>query len=1609
MSLEQILRLANTKKPHPDIVAPELPEYYLSAEEYNTLISALQEWLREYKGKIAILDGDIIKELPLVSTTSGETPTNENIFTALRVVEEINKLYNLSVSKFLSKENDDTARGKIRFAKGIELINSSDEVKGRITENGRAEFVSLKLTEWLEVPTIKYNRIEVQEGDKWRSPGGGIIESVTEINRVTGTGKAKLKLEPGEWGAVSVGDLCMGIFKSEIASLADDNTDDGKNNITKKGFATAYFQITSVGGDQNQLFTYKVRDGYNVHPEKYMNFSAFGNVMDPTRQNSVYETRTYQRFWVNVNTWDLGLQNIAAQFGDLSNLLQYPTIPRDIGTGYSAYLNNVYFSGKIKQIKAPKIINGVWHEWDYVLEKWVSTGVNSTGNPGSPGHSPINITIENENPIIVKNTTDLYNLWVKIQVIEGETKLKYVNRSVESLLEGEFTVVPSYSITGFTVEDLNFSDIYTYHVEKFTPSVPTENITISYGIYGKNLTGNTFFYSKAQNFTIVENGIASFKSIVFIRSDGTPSTPTGGSWESPLPTSTPAWSDGVPVGTAPLYMSTRVFTNTGQPPQQSDWTDPRLASDTPDIDFEYSEVTSNPGTPTTHPDNWSNTPTSNSIWMAIRKKTSGTWGDWQVFKIKGENGKDGTDIEYIYWLSTIENKFPVILPDSDTYTPPYPFPDNDRDSGWYQEPQGVSKTRRFEYVSYRKKVNGVWSRFTTPVIWTKYNLDAIIREEVFLRANSIEEHDISELDAVQSSNFVPSLWTPYPQGVLEGISFELMSYRTKEDDVWSKFSRPIIWARYSVDGISRATITLHKRHSGDKTDLTVPTGKFDYLFSTGILTEIKTGSSPGNFNGWTQKFPEDDGSPCYIIYASANSIYANDELDAEEFTEPIPWVKSGINTILLRLYFKSYDNEVPPNVHSLRVYNFETKNLENRESQDGWIERIPPSQPDKNTLWVRTAIAASTTNEAIINSGDWSEAVILVKDGKDGENGPPGISIPIVFRGEYSPDKYYYGNNERIDIVKTSSGYFKTHPNAGAFMNKDPQNTSEGYWISFGGEFESVATDLLIAEKAYISGFVFFNDKIVSRKGVLWAGSTSIIDYESLPQSDWANFIPSVLIDGIQSKISLGHNIVLQGPTQGKQARITVGVESNNFFPIDIKENGRAIFANGLIQFNYNGDIGFYRRELGGLTKTGELLNDGTGSFAYDQIVWNNSTLALGKSISGYHPFKFVFGGGQSSGEVAYGAIKWDSLGNLTIGARGSNDNIYFEASTATINIGSGKVRLTPSEITLGGLVNGNYSIKLNTDGSGYLAGNAIRWNTHGVISANAIIDNIALLTSESAFNSHNFIKQSKVKIAFPNNTLGREYYLYLPTGSEYENVIIDIEINNTSLYNAYHIYDVINLSLGDRTMKYHKSLITNLKLKGVKGEGITVRWEVIDSKILVANGAYWLKNETSPYESMTAHTPTKFKAGDLLFAGYIKDSNTYGFTQCNLPTFSWWNPTEGYEWTSTSFKITKDPETVGGYWITFPKLRRFTGTSLFPFTEDLFEVIVSFPKNDSTLTHVYHTRKDREWDSLSSYILKIYTVEHSTGTSPSFSVRPINTPFTFSVRAIKHFDLLEW
>ncbi len=65
-----------------------------------------------------------------------------------------------------------------------------------------------------------------------------------------------------------------------------------------------------------------------------------------------------------------------------------------------------------------------------------------------------------------------------------------------------------------------------------------------------------------------------FKAFAFKRSTVLPSKPTGGTYESPTPT-TGGWSDGIPNGTDPIYSVTRIFTSDGIG-QDAEWSDPIL-------------------------------------------------------------------------------------------------------------------------------------------------------------------------------------------------------------------------------------------------------------------------------------------------------------------------------------------------------------------------------------------------------------------------------------------------------------------------------------------------------------------------------------------------------------------------------------------------------------------------------------------------------------------------------------------------------------------------------------------------------------------------------------------------------------------------------------------------------------------------------------------------------------------------------------------------------------------------------------------------------------------------------------------------------------------------
>lgn len=295
----------------------------------------------------------VSSEFPDIIKSWEETPASDTTLYSSRKSER----------EFLNKRRGGTIEGSTRFLKRQQLdegFRTSDFASGvtgfgaQIDGQGNGELESLFIRRFLEVPEFKYNRVGISVGDAWSAPGAGVIESVDKAQKLV-----TLKLEDGEIGAVAVGDICMGIFHDfDPSNNATSDSDDGRGNRTFAGFATVYFRITEVLGDHNEQFRYDLRPlsasfTKQIDPMESMTFVAYGSFTNPARRSSCYSTRTYQRYLRNVSDWEFTAENIAAQFGDLSNLSVFGIQM----SGYSAYLDNIYLQGMISSLDKKMLLD----------------------------------------------------------------------------------------------------------------------------------------------------------------------------------------------------------------------------------------------------------------------------------------------------------------------------------------------------------------------------------------------------------------------------------------------------------------------------------------------------------------------------------------------------------------------------------------------------------------------------------------------------------------------------------------------------------------------------------------------------------------------------------------------------------------------------------------------------------------------------------------------------------------------------------------------------------------------------------------------------------------------------------------------------------------------------------------------------------------------------------------------------------------------------------------------------------------------------------------------------------------------------------------------------
>jgi hypothetical protein len=201
-------------------------------------------------------------------------------------------------------------------------------------------------------------------------------------------------------------------------------------------------------------------------------------------------------------------------------------------------------------------------------------------------------------------------------------------------------------------------------------------------------------------------------------------------------------------------------------------------------------------------------------------------------------------------------------------------------------------------------------------------------------------------------------------------------------------------------GYSTAVVTLYAKGATAPTNLA---GSFTYTFSTKALAPISTAS----LGSWSQTIPAlVSGDYLWVRQAVAYSNTATDVIDIGEWSTAVttsylgtnggPGV-NGLNSKPIFLYRKTTSTTAPASFTGEATYDFSTDILSGLDlllSPNTW-SRTAPSIGNGEYLWVRQAIASSSTTTASITITAWSTAAIVGVGGNNGANGGSTTAIYI--------------------------------------------------------------------------------------------------------------------------------------------------------------------------------------------------------------------------------------------------------------------------------------------------------------------------------------------------------------------------------------------------------------------------------------------------------------------------------------------------------------------------------------------------------------------------------------------------------------------------------------
>lgn len=642
-------------------------------------------------------------------TSEGESTANEGTFVVTNVlIDQFGHVTgfesgDLSVTldkKYLRKDKPDWTEYLLGLLGGAtfgDYVGGFLGSGGIFDKDGRIEGNSLTLREFLEVPELRFNRVDVVSGELWNAIAFGLIESVDETNKIV-----KLKLEEGELSGMHLNDFCRGIFHNLLDNETSPGVDSSGFDVVV-GFRTGYF--TPVEIIDNATFRYELKPGSTVHPCKAMKFAVYGNATDTNRQSSAYHTRTYTRYLSGVNTWQIDSSNIAVQLGDCSGLI----IDGEPLAEASIYLNNVYFGGNIwftpefkEEIKGNDAYSVTLSTYNAVFN--VADGIYEQADVVSADK---NITT-GANQVVASQ----FNVSTRIQASKGTEQLRYST----TIGAGKYLVTSTgsgckYVITdGLIAVQEVFDDKAEIKVEVNCEGMATYEVVFTIVRVADGRDGKDYEYICTRTATEIKPAIPDTSQVDDYVPDGWTDDSVGPTlalpyeWISKRTKRDGVWGN---------YSSPSLFSRYGE--------------DGTDIEYIYTRTIANtaPAKPKTSqnndyiPDGWTDDPAGPTRelpheWISSRKKDKEVWSEFSAPALWCRFAEDGKDHEFIYSRTTTNSR---------PGTPETSQADDHVPYGWTDDAIGVNSTYVYEWRSERTKAKGVWGNFSAPALFARYSFD----------------------------------------------------------------------------------------------------------------------------------------------------------------------------------------------------------------------------------------------------------------------------------------------------------------------------------------------------------------------------------------------------------------------------------------------------------------------------------------------------------------------------------------------------------------------------------------------------------------------------------------------------------------------------------------------------------------------------------------------------------------------------------------------------------------------------------------------------------------------------------------------------------------------